>query len=201
MKKSIKVVQSTLFAGFTILLPLLVVFTLFNWVLAFIVKILSPFTNSFVNHTGVSIITAHIIVVTGFLSTCFILGYYTKTTVGKEVYEKIELKLLIRIPGYRIIKETLKQFLGQKNTPFSSVALVRLYDNETLVTAFVTDEHENGTYTVFVPTGPNPTSGNIYHVDKTQLIKVNASVEDTMRSILGCGAGSYNVLKFNVKDK
>ncbi len=194
-----KFIQSTLLTGFTIILPLLILFTVFNWVFGFIIKILSPFTVAFVNQTGVSVFMAHVFVISGFLSICLLLGYYTKTRMGKEVYEKTELRLLTRIPGYKIVKETIMQFFGDKKPPFSSVALVKLFSNSTMVTAFVTDEHPDGSFTVFVPTGPNPTSGNIYHVQEEQLIKVNATVEDTMRSILGCGAGSCNVVKYDVK--
>ena len=163
------------------------------------INVLRPFTESFVNQTGVSIFMAHVFVISGFLSVCLLLGYYTKTRMGKEVYEKTEVRLLTRIPGYKIVKETIMQFMGNKKPPFSSVALVKIFGNQTMVTAFVTDEHPDGSFTVFVPTGPNPTSGNIYHVQEEQLIKVNATVEDTMRSILGCGAGSCNVVKYDVK--
>lgn len=54
----------------------------------------------------------------------------------------------------------------------------------------VTDTHEDGGCTVFVPTGPNPTSGNIYHLRPENVFPVDTSVEDTMRSIISCGAGS-----------
>ena len=36
-----------------------------------------------------------------------------------------------------------------KKTPFSQVALVQLFGNETMVSAFVTDSHADGTFTVF----------------------------------------------------
>lgn len=199
MKDTIKFIQSTLLTGFTIILPLLILFTFFNWVAGFLINVLRPFTESFVNQTGVSVFMAHVFVISGFLCVCLLLGYYTKTKMGKEVYEKTELRLLTRIPGYKIVKETIMQFMGNKKPPFSSVALVKIFGNQTMVTAFVTDEHPDGSFTVFVPTGPNPTSGNIYHVQEEQLIKVNATVEDTMRSILGCGAGSCSVVKYDVK--
>jgi uncharacterized membrane protein len=74
------------------------------------------------------------------------------------------------------------------------VALVRLFGNETLVSAFVTETHPDGSYTVFMPTGPNPTSGNIYHVPGENVFPVDVSVEDTMRSIISCGAGSSTLV-------
>jgi len=102
--------------------------------------------------------------------------------------------LLIKVPGYTIIKETIVQFLGNKKSPFSLVALVNIFGNETMVTAFVTDEHSNESFTLFVPTGPNPTSGNIYHLRKEFVHKIEISVEDTMRSIISCGADSKKLI-------
>ena len=64
-------------------------------------------------------------------------------------------------------------------------------DCPTTVTSIVTARHADGSYTIFMPTGPNPTSGNIYHVpgDLVELFP-DVSLEKTMRSIIACGAGS-----------
>ena len=97
-------------------------------------------------------------------------------------------------------KETVVQFLGDKKSPFSSVALVQIFGNETLVSAFVTDTHDNGDYTVFVPTGPNPTSGNIYHVKSRFVHPVDVPVEEAMRSIISCGAGSAGLISAYAND-
>jgi len=57
-----------------------------------------------------------------------------------------------------IEKEAVMQFPGKKKFPFSSIVLVRTYDNETLMTGFITDEYPDGRCSVFVPTGPDPTT-------------------------------------------
>jgi uncharacterized membrane protein len=58
----------------------------------------------------------------------------------------------------------------------------------------VTDEHEDGSFTVFVPTGPNPTSGQIFHLNQKYVHPLDVGVEDAMRSIISCGAGSTDLL-------
>jgi len=113
-----------------------------------------------------------------------------RTRLGNWLYSVLDSKLLQKAPGYSLVKEIVSQFLGGKKSPFSTVALVQIFGNETLVSGFVTDEHEDGTSTVFVPTGPNPTSGNIYHLPKDRVHPIDVSVEDAMRSIISCGAGS-----------
>ena len=61
-----------------------------------------------------------------------------------------------------------------------------------LMTGFITD-NQGEIITVFVPTGPNPTSGNIYHLPKAKVLKTGASVDNGMKSIISCGAGSAEV--------
>ena len=58
----------------------------------------------------------------------------------------------------------------------------------------MTDRHEDGSFTVFVPTGPNPTSGNIFHMPASYVSLVDHPVESTMRSIISCGAGSAELV-------
>ena len=130
------------------------------------------------------------------LFVCFSIGLFVKTKIGKWTYSILESKLFSKIPGYKMVKETISQLLNrEKESAFASVALCRIFGNETMVTAFVTDKHENGSYTVFVPTGPNPTSGNIYHLKPEYVHIIDIPTEETMRSIISCGAGSQKLLK------
>ena len=124
----------------------------------------------------------------------FSVGLFIRTQLGKMIFSTLEKKLLHSVPLYSTVKETVMQFSGQKRLPFSKIALVNIFGNETRMTAFITDEHPNGDYTVFVPTGPNPTSGNIYHVEPHQVELVDVPVETAMRSIIACGSGSETLL-------
>jgi uncharacterized membrane protein len=104
----------------------------------------------------------------------------------------LERKYLMKIPGYRTAKEIVMQFFGGSRSFFSEVVLVDIFDSGTLMTGFITDD-QGEIITVFVPTGPNPTSGNIYHVKRDRVIKTNATVDSGMRSIISCGAGSNDL--------
>ncbi|WP_240554901.1 hypothetical protein [Oceanicoccus sagamiensis] len=66
----------------------------------------------------------------------------------------------------------------------------------TEATVIVTSTHDNGWYTVFVPTGPNPTSGMIYHLPPEQVeLLPNIKVDEALRTIIACGAGSDELFK------
>ena len=82
--------------------------------------------------------------------------------------------------------------------PFTDVVLVDVFSNGTRMTGFITDEHASGNLTVFVPTGPNPTNGFIFHVTKEQVTRLDADIrtDDAMRTIIGVGVGSSSVMDF-----
>ncbi len=64
------------------------------------------------------------------------------------------------------------------------------------VTALVTARHEDGRLTVFVPTGPNPTSGFVYHVAE-DLVETfpDVRVDQMMKTVVACGAGSAQLFR------
>ena len=55
---------------------------------------------------------------------------------------------------------------------------------------FLSDQMEDGRYSVFVPTGPNPTNGFIFLVDKNQLTLTEIRPEEAMRIVVGVGTGA-----------
>ena len=122
----------------------------------------------------------------------FFIGIIIQTRIGTFFKKAFERRYLMKIPGYKIARETVVQFFGKQKSFFKEVVLVDLFNSGTLMTGFITDDH--GEFiTVFVPTGPNPTSGNIYHVPRDKVLKTTTAVDNGMRTIISCGAGSNEV--------
>ena len=121
---------------------------------------------------------------------------FFKKRIGHWAHAFFEKHLERFAPGYRMVKEIVNQFLGEKNSSAftkAQVAKVKLFgpDIATSVTALVTSIHADGSYTIFVPTGPNPTSGMIYHLPAEQVeVLPGIKVDAAMRTIISCGAGS-----------
>ena len=130
----------------------------------------------------------------------FLVGLLVQTRLGKFFFEIIEERLLKKIPIYRIIKETVIQLFGGEKMIFKGVALVRPFHNDTLITAFITDESSNDYVTVFVPSAPAPTGGYIYHIKKEYVTKIDYPVEQAMRTVLSLGAGSKEFIS-QLKEK
>ena len=92
----------------------------------------------------------------------------------------------------------MQQFFGKNRSFFKEVVLVDIFNSGVLMTGFITDDHGD-ILSVFVPTGPNPTSGNIYHLQKERVVKTTASVDLGMKTIISCGAGSAEVFAMQTK--
>jgi len=194
MQRLKRFTKTTVLGGLVVLLPVFLTGFVFHWVFNVVTDLIEPLTKILVIKVRMHERLADVLVIAVIIGVCFFVGLLVKTKLGRYGHRQVEKRILKVMPGYNLFRNTIKQFLGQKRTPFARVALVQPYGNETLMTAFVTDEHPDGSFTVFAPSALNPTSGLILHLKKQYVHLVDVSVEDTMRSIISCGAGSCKLL-------
>lgn len=186
---------TSLLGGLVVILPIIIFVFIIRWILILITEVIQPLTTLVVTTVQLQEVIADILVIAIIVGGCFAVGIFVRTRLGSFLHSTVENRVLKVAPGYSLIKETVVQILGSsRKSLFSSVALVQLFGNETLASAFITDRHADGSYTVFVPTGPNPTSGNIFHLKAQYVHPVNVPVEVALRSIISCGVGSTKLI-------
>lgn len=188
-------IKTSLLGGLAVILPAALLFLIFKWFFDWVTDIIQPMTDLVLARGQFQEFVADAIVFGLILTFCFGVGAAVKTKIGRYIQENLENHILKIAPGYPTIKSIVMQFIGKKKSPFSSVALVRPFENDTLMTGFITDSHEDDWYTVFVPTGPNPTTGFIFHLKGQYIQRVNVPVEETIRSVISCGAGSTRLIQ------
>jgi uncharacterized membrane protein len=192
--------KKTLLGGLVILLPVALLVMGFRGLLKLVTDLIQPLTNLVTKVIGMPEIFADILVLIGMAGLCFCVGWLVTTAGGAWFHNKFDGRLSRYAPGYQMIKDIIDQFFGDSSkSPFANgqVAMVKLFgkDCPTEVTAIVTSKHENGNFTIFMPTGPNPTSGNIYHVTPDIVtLYPDISVSSAMRTIIACGAGTGDLL-------
>jgi uncharacterized membrane protein len=195
MDKLKSFLKTSLLGGVVVILPIAILVSVMLWLSNLVSGLIEPLTRILIKDSQINEYAAEFVVIILILTACFFVGVLVRTRLGGFLYRVIESRILKLAPGYSMVKETVTQVFGNKSeSPFSSVALAQIFCNETQVTCFITDKHENGMYTLFVPTGPNPTSGLIYHLDEKYVHPVNIPVQDAMRSIISCGAGTAKLL-------
>ncbi len=189
-----KFMQTAIIGGLLVILPGTIVFLIFSWIFGRILELVRPLAQLLQTETGMENILANAAALIIVVTACFFIGLFVRTRIGKWFYNTLENRLLRRVPTYSLIKETVLQFSGAKRFPFSSVAMVRLYGSEALNIGFIMNEHESGYLTVFIPTGPNPTSGMIYHLPGNNVYPIEVDVQETMRVIFNCGGGANKLV-------
>ncbi|HKK64193.1 MAG TPA: DUF502 domain-containing protein, partial [Bacteroidales bacterium] len=187
--------KTTFIGGLVALLPISMVIILFRWIINLIEKYLGPVVD-YIADTDSRLYTfgLYVIALVAVFLIFFTIGLIIRTEWGRFLNKHLEQKYLVKIPGYKIARETVSQFFGKNKSFFKEVVIVDLFNSGTLMTGFITDD-QGDVITVFVPTGPNPTSGNIYHVPKDKVLKTNAQVDTGMKSIISCGAGSTGIFE------
>ncbi|MGA1793070.1 MAG: DUF502 domain-containing protein [Thermoplasmatota archaeon] len=187
---------TTMIGGLGVVLPLIILGWVFYWLYNIIIGLVEPVSGPIADLLGVFRPLIDLAVIATIVVGCFLLGFFIRTRVGNFFHKHVENNFLKKIPGYMVTKEVIMHFSGEEETPFSAVVLVKPFGNDTMMTGFVTDRNPSGPYTtVFVPTGPNPTSGNIYHVRNEDVVDIDIKVELGIKTVIGCGAGSKPLLK------
>jgi uncharacterized membrane protein len=195
-----KFLRTTMIGGMVALAPLTLIILLFRWAINVIGRNLTPLVNTILQEPDPNPFfkfAVYVIAFSAILLFFFLIGIIVRTRLVVFL-NRAEDRYLAKIPGYRLAKETVQQFFGNKRSFFREVVLVDIFSTGTLMTGFITDD-QGEMVTVFVPTGPNPTSGNIYHLPKERVLKTNATVDSGMKSIISCGAGSGEVFASMVK--
>lgn len=188
--------RTTLIGGVVALAPLTLIVLLFRWVINVIGRNLTPLVEAFLQDSDPNPyfkFAIYVITFVAILLFFFIIGLVVRSRLFIFLNEA-EDRYLLKIPGYKLAKETVQQFFGKNRSFFREVVLVDIFNSGALMTGFITDD-QGEIITVFVPTGPNPTSGNIYHLHQDRVMKTGASVDNGMRSIISCGAGSAELFE------
>jgi uncharacterized membrane protein len=176
--------RTTLIGGVLIVLPIYVSILLLAKSLSIVVKLLSPVTAQI----PATMQFRQLIAITILIAVCFLAGIIVRTGLGLRVQRAIETNLLNRIPGYALVRGLAARMAGRQEDDMFAVALVET--GEGLAMAFVVERHDDGAYTVFVPSVPTPAAGAVFIVpeERVHLVDVPFAKAASVISKWGTGA-------------
>lgn len=133
------------------------------------------------------------------LALVLLTGTLARNFIGRKLFDIGDF-IVTRIPlanrVYIAIQEISEAILSEKREIFKNAVLIE-YPRKGLYTmAFFTqdtrgpvqDTIPEDVVSVFVPTSPNPTSGYLLFVPKTQITELDMSVEDAMKLVISGGS-------------
>lgn len=123
----------------------------------------------------------------------FALGLGMISRRGQAAGSWFERTLLFRVPGYAAVRAIVGGLSSANREAGVKPALMTTGDGiECFV--LVTEDHENGRLTVFVPGSPNPASGNVQVVRKDLVRLLDLRISDIGSVLQLWGVGSAKIL-------
>ncbi|GIX21318.1 MAG: hypothetical protein KatS3mg121_0101 [Gammaproteobacteria bacterium] len=189
MRKLREFIATAVLGGLLVILPLVVLVQLAGWLYRVFLDSAAPLVKWLQTQAALPPWAAELATLALVVTGCFVLGLLVRTPLGAWFYGAFDRRVLGRIPGYKLVRDVIHHFGAGRKTLFQEVVLVEL-GNGVAMTGFVVDEYGDGRVSVFVPTAPNPTSGLVLHTERARLRRAPVSVEEALKTILACGAGS-----------
>ena len=128
-----------------------------------------------------------------------LLGFVSHYVFGKFFLRLLE-KFVQNVPGVGVVYNSVKQIVstfgsGNRNL-FHQVVLVQFPRAGCWTIGFLTNKMQGEAqaragqelWTVFVPTTPNPTSGFLLMLPRSEIVELDMNVGDAMKMILSGGA-------------
>ena len=200
MKKLKSYIGLALIGGLLVILPMAVFIFVGRWLLGTLGSLISPLSDPIMAVFELPPLMADFMAIIAFLSVCLIVGVLVRTAFGRWAHHTFDQWMSKLAPGYKTIRAMIHQLIsGSGGGPLKGeVVLAQIFgaDVSTTMTGIVTSKHADGRVTVYVPTAPVPTSGLTYHLpaECVQYLP-NVSVEEAMRTIIACGAGTSEMFE------
>jgi len=183
MKRFWDFVISTLVGGLLVLVPLYLAVLLLLKAMASLVKIVAPLAKLLPAWFPAADALSLVLV----LLVAFLVGAALRTQFGRGFRERIERSFFERIPGYAVIRSLTQQLAGQGRENVWKPALVEI--EEALVPAFIIEEHDDGRFTVFVPSVPTPLAGAVYVLTPERVHPLDIPFTHAVKPISRWGSG------------
>jgi len=187
MNKIAEFTKTTLIGGLLVILPIYVCILLVAKSLSVAIALVSPITNQIPAALQFRQLIAFLVVI----AACFLAGLVLRTGVGLRAKTALERNLLERIPGYSLIRGLAGRVAGRQEDETFAVALVEIED--ALVPAFIVEEHDDGAFTVFVPSVPTPAAGAVYILPKERVHLVDVPFTKAVSVISKWGSGARDL--------
>jgi uncharacterized membrane protein len=181
MSKFMNFIKTTAIGGLLVIVPVAIVL----FVLAQIFYALYSLTQSLTTDLGLQINDALIMVgiaVGSLIGLCFLTGLIVRTRIGLATRNWMNRNVARRIPMYGAISSLTQRFAGLEGNKFAPVE-VDLYNSDSRAVGFLIELLPDDRCTVFIPSAPVATVGNIYVISRSKITKLDASVADTLTAI------------------
>ncbi len=193
--------RNAFLTGLLLVAPLVVTIWALRLVISFvggsITPLFSPYLPEALSH--LPSIVWDVLTTVIVLGLVTMLGFVSHLFLG-QFFGAMGERLIQSIPGiggfYNSVKQFIETFGAKDRTQFSKVVLVQFPRPGAYTIGFLTNTCQGephthltgGHWAVFVPTCPSPVNGFFMYLPQTEIIELDMSVGDGMKTVISCGA-------------
>ena len=199
-KRICKSIRMNMIIGLLLIIPVVATLLIINFLFTFTTNYLVPQQWLATGYAPIYRFIALIIVVIGL----YLIGLLTRNIIGKSLY-KFGDQLFARIPLIKSIYISIRQIseslVSSRSTMFQEVVAIQYPHPGTYAIAFLTStlpsdflsgnkksDKAKELVSVFLPTAPNPTSGFLLIVPRSETIPMKITVAEAMKIVMSAGA-------------
>jgi uncharacterized membrane protein len=196
-----KSLRNAFLTGLVLVAPLVVTVWALRLIIGFvggsITPLFSPYLPQALSHLPALIWDVLTTIIA--LGLITLLGYLSRVFLGQFVGAVAE-RFIQNIPGigsfYNSVKQFIETFGAKDRTQFSKVVLVQFPRPGAYTIGFVTNKTRGEPHAhlaadhwaVFVPTCPSPVNGFFMFLPAAELVELDMSVGEGMKTVISCGA-------------
>jgi uncharacterized membrane protein len=189
------VVKTTVLGAVLVVVPVGIVGFALWQVASIIRKMILPLAERLPFDSAVTRIGVVICALAAVVLACFLTGLAVRTRWGAIVRQRIERRLLEKIPGYSMIRTLAHQYLGHEGQRQFRPVLVDLYGSDSRAIGFEIEALGDGTVAVFLPSVPAVTIGQVQIVPEGRLTPLTASMHHTLEALAMFGVGAAKLME------
>lgn len=187
-------IKAYLFTGILVTAPVAITFylayKLIVWIDRLVNRLLPPEFSPELTIPGLGVIVLVLaLIVVGMFAAGFLGRFFLK--LGEWLLYKLPFVSSV----YSLIKQVFETFLSNKNNAFNKVVMLEYPRKGLWIIGLVStdtggevqEKLPESMLNVFIPTTPNPTSGFLIFVPRSEVIELNMSVEDAIKFIISGG--------------
>lgn len=188
----LKIVRTTVLGGVAFLIPVMVVGFVLGQAVSVVRGLLTPvialLPTTWLDHalltTGAAILVL--------IGVCFAAGLIARTDAAQALVQRLETRILSRIPFYTVLKTRAEALLQAEQVGSLKPVVVRLDDAWQL--AFEVERIDEEYVAVFTPGSPDPWAGALLVVSKDRVSELDLSIPIVERLCHRLGQGSGEAL-------
>lgn len=180
MKRFGQVLLVTLVRGILFLVPIVLVAVLAREGYQFLVKLFQPLTAWLQADRVFGLLAEDVMAILALTLVFLVAGLFVGTRSGRVMSDRLERTILYRVPGYLMARGVAGGFPGLEMGSAFAPVLVQLDDGWAF--ALLVERQPEGFCTVFLPSAPSPTSGDVRIVGADRV----RPLEVSMLALLGC---------------